>query len=157
MLNKDVIINGGISLGEGSTRSVYQFNNKAYKIASNGYESFNRDEYDNYQILDGKYNDIVAKIYSISEDEQILECELLTPLFNYILNKGDYNSEDLFDDFNDLHLFDIIDKYCEEETLNYSKLYNLINEFKLNINELEYAMNWGVDSQGKLKYLDYAY
>ncbi len=78
-------------------------------------------------------------------------------LFDYILNKCDCNSEDLLDDFYDLDIYEIIDKYCENEVLNYSKLYNLINEFKLNINELEYAMNWGVDSQGKLKYLDYSY
>ena len=157
MLNKCYIINNGTLLGRGSTRSVYQFNNKAYKIALEGSEWVNEDEYDNYKIQNGRYDNIAAKIYEISEDKKILECELLTPLFDYILNKCDCNSEDLLDDFYDLDIYGIIDKYCENEVLNYSKLYNLINEFKLNINELEYAMNWGVDSQGKLKYLDYAY
>ena len=157
MLNKCYIINNGTLLGRGSTRSVYQFNNKAYKIALEGSEWVNEDEYDNYKIQNGRYDNVVAKIYEISEDKKILECELLTPLFDYILNKCDCNSEDLLDDFYVLDIYGIIDKYCENEVLNYSKLYNLINEFKLNINELEYAMNWGVDSQGKLKYLDYAY
>ena len=157
MLNKCYIINNGTLLGRGSTRSVYQFNNKAYKIALEGSEWVNEDEYDNYKIQNGRYDNVVAKIYEISEDKKILECELLTPLFDDILHKCDCISEDLLDDFYDLDIYEIVDKYCENEVLNYSKLYNLINEFKLNINELEYAMNWGVDSQGKLKYLDYSY
>ena len=50
MLNKCYIINNGTLLGRGSTRSVYQFNNKAYKIALEGSEWVNEDEYDNYKI-----------------------------------------------------------------------------------------------------------
>ncbi len=157
MLNKYYIINNGTLLGRGSTRSVYQFNNKAYKIALEGAEWVNKDEYDNYQIQNGRYDNVVAKIYSISEDKTMLECELLTPLFDYILNKHDCNSEDLLDDFCDLDIYKIIDKYCENEVLNYSKLYELVHELELNVSEYEFAMNWGVDLEGKLKFLDYAY
>ena len=112
MLNKYYIINNGTLLGRGSTRSVYQFNNRAYKIALEGAEWVNKDEYDNYQIQNGRYDNVVAKIYSISEEKPYVDGDDIVAVVEIYAHPIDGNNSYWNENFSNNELY--YDKYKDE-------------------------------------------
>lgn len=146
------ILEEGEVIGEGSTRDIYMYDNRVFKIALDFYENENRNEVRIYEENKDYYN-FLNKIYAYSEDYKIIEVEYLDcGTIDDLLSQKEYYGE------YDVFIEEVIEEFSLESTLDYDfkDVVDFIHLNSLDAVEILLPHQWGFNKEGKLRISDYS-
>ena len=151
-MDKQYILNNSIKIGQGTMRTVYELNNRIFKIGNIG----NSKEWNNYNKLTNQEKQLVTKILNFNND--ILEVEKVIPLDKYLIQKGvnKYLIRSVADRGTLFTLLQRFESYFKNIILPDKKLlHNIMDKLSLTYDEFLYSLNWGITNDNKLVCLDF--
>lgn len=144
----------GERIGEGTTRVVYRYEGRTFKIAFEGFQEENRKEAITYDVYGNQFN-FLSKVYGYTEDYSMIEveeldCDKLEGIFRRTVRNG---NDDL-----DSYIQELVEVAGLEHCIDFSyeSLEELIHGIELDPEEVLLYFQWGFNKEGFLRLTDYS-